>query len=201
MTTPPTLLHYASPAALLSRLLAHHKFPTTLIVCCSRQDFIDSLVADVRFNTDPSARDALLTKTSALISTSRHIRTIFAPAVAPLRAALATLRPSETVKGPPNQEAEKAVKEPLLVVYGFVDVHRDSAAWSAQGASTSAAAVIEAAARNSLGAAIVEPSPGSYDEMMPLLSGTMQRDDGGWNGRCVTVRTVLARWFTEETGA
>ncbi|CEJ90267.1 hypothetical protein VHEMI06061 [[Torrubiella] hemipterigena] len=201
MTSPPTLLPCASPVALLNRLLAQHKFPTTIVVCCSRQDFIDSLVSDARFNADASARDTLLTKTSAQVSTSRHTRTVFAPTVSHLRAALTTLCPSETVKAPPNEDDNPAKEEPLLVVYGFVDVHRESAEWSAQGASTSAAAVVEAAARNGLRAAIVEPSPGSYDEVMPLLAGTMQRDDGGWNGRCVTVRTVLARWFTEEREA
>jgi hypothetical protein len=103
-------------------------------------------------------------------------------------------------------------------VYGFLDMHRDTSEWSAQGLGTTAAGLVEAAKRSGFQAVIVDqPTIGVADvemdsgqelevmlaEEVPLLSGSVRRmapdtDEGGWTGRTVEVRRVLGRWFHFE---
>lgn len=94
----------------------------------------------------------------------------------------------------------------MLIVYGLLELHRDSIEWSAQGIGTTATYLIEAAARNSFRAAVVEPRGAMgfdtldefLNEDLPILSGTDMKSDGTWSGRTVPVRRVLARWFEFE---
>lgn len=94
----------------------------------------------------------------------------------------------------------------MLIVYGLLELHRDSVEWSAQGIGTTATYLIEAAARDSFRAAVVEPRGAMgfdtldefLDESVPILSGTDMKSDGTWSGRTVPVRRVLARWFDFE---
>lgn len=192
----PVLLPHASPAHLLSQLLHHHRHPTTVIVCCAKQDFINSLVSEAHH--DPSSADQILAKTLSNVATSRHLRIAFAPTVAHLRAYVSALDSQLDAPPNPNLFSERLKTPPLLLAYGFVDVHRDGGEWSAQGTALSASLLIDAALRNGLRAAIAEPVEGSYDEVIPLLSGAMQKVDGSWSGRTATVRRALSRWFLEE---
>ncbi|KAL2267297.1 hypothetical protein VTJ83DRAFT_4574 [Remersonia thermophila] len=110
---------------------------------------------------------------------------------------------------------------PLLLVYGFLRLHRDTSEWSAQGVGASAAGLVEAAARTGLRAVVVEgqqqhqtpqgQKSGGGDgdepaavvgmdkllaEKVPILSGGDAKRIGGELGRkTVEVRMVLGRWF------
>lgn len=94
----------------------------------------------------------------------------------------------------------------MLIIYGLLELHRDSVEWSAQGIGTTATYLIEAAARNSFRAAVVEPRGAMgfealdefLEEKLPVLSGTAIKSDGTWSGRTVAVKRVLARWFEFE---
>lgn len=201
MTTPysdarPVLLPHASPANLITKLLRIHRHPTTVIICCAKQDFVNSLVSEAQH--DPDTADQILAKTLSNVATSRHLRIAFAPTVTHLRAYLAAVDSQLDAPPNPNQFAERLKRPPLLLAYGFVDVHRDGGEWSAQGTALSASLLIDAALRNGLRAAIAEPVEGSYDEVMPLLSGAVQKEDGSWSGRTATVKSTLSRWFTED---
>jgi hypothetical protein len=111
----------------------------------------------------------LLTPTLAQLSTTRHIRTLFIPTVSHLRAVLSVLssssptttaaatitdtkspsvyQPYYTDKQKKQQKGTKPSPPPLLLVYNLLALHRDTSEWSAQGISTSAAALVEAADR------------------------------------------------------
>jgi hypothetical protein len=101
-------------------------------------------------------------------------------------------------------------------VYGFLALHRDTSEWSVQGLSSSAAGLVEAAAREGVRAVICE-APGKpgitrfnggvgeedlLEERVPVLSAGLRRGlvagDSGWVGKTVEVKRVLARWFRFE---
>ncbi|KAL7783992.1 hypothetical protein V8C43DRAFT_293326 [Trichoderma afarasin] len=151
-------------------------------------------------------------KTLLQTAISRHIRLLFIPSTTHLRAYLGTFSASESKIPPPDlsglddSDPRCKTETPLLLAYGFLELHREGTEWSAQGIGTTAAYLVEAAARNSVRAAIAEPRGARghqllddfLDEKVPILSGTAVRDDGSWSGRTVPVRAVLSRWFEFE---
>jgi hypothetical protein len=141
------------------------------------------------------------------VAVSRHIHTVFIPTVVHLRAYLSVFSHDDSsTPAPPNPQPTATAgkqQQPVLLMYGFLELHRATSEWSAQGIANSASALVEAAARNGFRAVIVDPTGGggydnlkdmSHDEV-PVLSGTAARDDGSWSGRTVEVRRIMGRWF------
>lgn len=190
----PTILSPASPSDLLTYTISHHRHPTTLLIGTLKKPFLEALTQNIS-----SSQCQLLQKTLLQTAVSRHIPTIFIPTVTHLRAYISTFTPTSKIPPPPNQASTK----PVLLIYGFLELHRATSEWSAQGIATSAAEFIEAAARTGFKAVIVEPKGGGgYEDLLgmmgekvPLLSGTTMKEDGGWNGRTIDVGRVLGRWF------
>ena len=112
---------------------------------------------------------------------------------------------------------------PLLVVYGLLELHRDTIEWSAQGLGNSAAGLVEAGWRTGRKVVILEERgmddglsdigegkrrnnrPNVWEEGVPMLNGSVRRaglesEDGGWSGRTVEAGRILARWFKFEKG-
>ncbi|KAL2875708.1 hypothetical protein SGCOL_009019 [Colletotrichum sp. CLE4] len=217
----PTVLSPASPAELLHYIVTFQPYPTTLLICYQREDFISSLVSDVRKNLSQQNYEQpedllpqpLLSATLLQTAIARHIRVLFIPSVTHLRAFLSAFGTSDSLTPPPPKVAlpgPKSRPPPLLLVYGFLDLHRDSSEWSAQGMSSSAAVLIEAArhAEVKFKPVIVEPKgAGGHNDFTsllrddaPVLSGSSRRSEGVWMGRTVEVRRVLGRWFRFQTG-
>ncbi|KAK7756723.1 hypothetical protein SLS62_001164 [Diatrype stigma] len=169
------------------------------------------------------------------IAVSRHIRTVYIPTATHLRAYLSVFStnhsskvvaapPSSTRRfaGGPNNSSRKRL--PHLLLYGFLDLHRDTSEWSAQGLGSSASALADLGHRLSWDVTVVEPlrKPGGYGtgtgtgsetrlleqilkDTVPILSGGGRRfglesGDGRWSGRTVEVGRVLMRWFRFQRG-
>lgn len=203
MASPaPLLLPPALPSELLAYILQHEAYPTTLIVCSRRADFLASLLDDAhahahahqapRRGGPPPPPHTPLQLSSALlcqVAVARHIRLVFVPTVSHLRAHLAVFSPSSPsskVPPPPPQPQQQEEGEelgriprrqppPLLLVYGFVALHRDTSEWSAQGVSASAAALVEASRTAGFRAVVVEPPPPPSSTTPPGLP--QQQDD------------------------
>ncbi|KAK1975367.1 hypothetical protein LZ30DRAFT_605818 [Colletotrichum cereale] len=215
----PTVLSPASPVELLHYIVTFQAYPTTILICYPREDFITNLVSDAQENTPegdhrpPEERRplALLPATLYQTAVARHLRILFIPTVTHLRAYLSAFDPSDSLTPPPpNYPPPSSAKRrpPLLLVYGLLNLHRDSSEWSAQGLSNSAAALLEAARRTEFKPVIVEPKgAGGHADFkavlrddVPVLSGSSRRDEGVWTGRTVEVKRVLGRWFRLQTG-
>jgi hypothetical protein len=126
----------------------------------------------------------------------------------------------------PEQKFDKLRKKTqLLVVYGLVELHRDTSEWSAQGLGNSLAALLEAGWRTERKIVVLEErkidgddvgrdedlgglGEGSvegktwrcWQERVPMLNGSVRRaglesEDGGWSGRTVEMGRILGRWF------
>jgi hypothetical protein len=201
--TSPVILAPVTPSELVSQIIARHRHPTTILIASAKQPFLEALAYEVQ-SQDEKQQNHLLHKSLLQTAVSRHIRLVFTPTVAHLRAYLSTFSQGDSkIPAPPNPKGTDAAN-PLLLVYGFLEVHRVTTEWSAQGIANSAAALVEAAARNSFRAAVVEPRGGGDEfealdeflgEEVPLLSGTLRKESGAWNGRTVVIRRVLGRWF------
>ncbi|KAK3307280.1 uncharacterized protein B0T15DRAFT_172074 [Chaetomium strumarium] len=273
----------ALPSDLLQFIINHCSYPTTLIICAGRSEFLASLIQDLSqhqqqyqnlqqhpsteppppppphdtavqqgststaANPPPQLQQLehkphpLLTCPLSQLTVTRHVRTVFIPTVSHLRAFLSVFSSKGDVPAPPPQpgpgkgnvkvkprerEREKETGDgrrlPLLVVYDFLSLHRDTSEWSVQGLGTSAAVLVEAGRRAGLGVLVVEGARvvgsgqgaageerrgmgGLLEEGVPVLSGSARRTGGdlqgtGWAGKTVDVGRVLRRWFQFRTG-
>ncbi|CAM1511719.1 Fc.00g092320.m01.CDS01 [Cosmosporella sp. VM-42] len=221
MTSRAAVLSPATPSELLSYIISYQKHPTTLIIGCYKQDFISTLINDVKqqlHELDPShdtqptdaepggIQHPFLKAPLYQLAVSRHIRIIFTPTVTHLRAYLSVFSASDSnIKAPPIHKPSS--HKPLLLIYGLLELHRGASEWSAQGIANSTAIFVESAVRNAFRPVIVEPKgAGGHEdfdqvlgEMVPLINGTSRKDDGSWSGRTVKIKRILSRWFEFES--
>ncbi|QUC20222.1 uncharacterized protein UV8b_04463 [Ustilaginoidea virens] len=213
----PVILPPATPSELLQHVIARTTYPTTVVIAWPRDQFLNALAQDVRQSArarradgdaDEAAQHPLLHASLAQTAVSRHINLVFAPTVAHLRAYLSTFSQSD-IKTPPPPASTPLEVPPLLLVYGHVELHRHGTQWSAQGLGFSTAVLVDGAMRNSHRAAIVEPRrTGSTDELeqlleqtLPILTGTVCKDDGSWAGPVVALGRLLSSWFEVDAKA
>ncbi|KAL7629013.1 hypothetical protein AAE478_000531 [Parahypoxylon ruwenzoriense] len=204
MSSAPFLfLSPALPTELLTYILNHHAYPTTLIVCSPRPDFLASLADEVRREAAPELSSPVkhaaeippytaagtadtqgAARRGEQVAASRHIHVVYIPTVTHLRAYLSVFSPDDSKVPPPPANFKPPGKcAPRIVLYGFLGIHRDTSEWSAQGLSNSASAVVELGHRLSWQAVIVEPrkhgSTSSFEDMLketvPFLSGGGRR--------------------------
>ena len=92
MASFPVVLSPALPSELLAYIITKHTFPTTLIICSSREEFLASLIQDTQVDdtlvterdepepeTRPSPQRLLLAAPLYQVAIARHIRMVFLP--------------------------------------------------------------------------------------------------------------------------
>lgn len=142
----------------LDHVLQHHCSPTTLIICSTRETFLQELQSCIRFqnaahvaagNSAPSLyhQHYLLHPTIHLIADSRSIALAFTPTVPHLRAYLATYffpaaRVSPSIAG---SNIQMSSQKPKLAIWGLASLHRSTTEYSAQGLYRTLAVAVEAA--------------------------------------------------------
>ncbi|KAL8954999.1 MAG: hypothetical protein Q9183_006835, partial [Haloplaca sp. 2 TL-2023] len=139
-------------------VIHHHLQPTTIVVCSSREAFLENLQSSLQAigpqqdsttgerNEDNASLHPLLIPTIHQLSTSRTITLAFAPSLPHLRAYLASyvsMSVSKAMSVLPR--AKPGVQVPMLAVYGLVNLHRTTTEYSVQGLSRSFAIAVEAA--------------------------------------------------------
>ncbi|KAI0890259.1 uncharacterized protein GGS22DRAFT_150428 [Annulohypoxylon maeteangense] len=235
------ILSPALPSELLTYILNCHVYPTTLIICSSRQEFLASLADDVYQGPEepvpveqgaetplpgvtPTVRSVdeeqarqkqrLLSSPLYQVATSRHIRVIYIPTVTHLRAYLSVFSPDDSkIPVPPANFNSTGRHPPHIILYGFLEMHRDTSEWSAQGLGNSASTLVELGHRLDWETVIIEPRKHNsvqpfqdmLKEVVPFLSGGGRRlgpdsEEGGWTGRTVEVGRVMKRWFHFQRG-
>jgi hypothetical protein len=243
MALPPAL-----PVELLTWILNHTAYPTTILICKPRAAFLESLLSSISSplgpttphsptsnndlpssppnpttddTSDPShSKHPLLLKTLHQISVSRYISLIYIPTVSHYRAYVSVLPQPSKVPAPPDRIWEKkGDKEARLIVYGLVELHRNTSEWSAQGLGRSLAGLVEAGSRDGRGVVCLEEGMwerndedledeeevrrrawSGWNERVPMLNGSVRRgglgdEDSGWSGRTVEVGRIFAKWF------
>ncbi|KAE8351534.1 hypothetical protein BDV28DRAFT_18364 [Aspergillus coremiiformis] len=187
-------------------LLDHDASTTVLIICSTRDAFLNQLLVITRAHSRETAeRHLFLTKTIGLLSKSSRIKVVYCPTLENLRAYLSVLPPSgksiqETV--PEQQETRR----PLMAILDPVALHLNTSEFSAQGLSRTLAAAVEAASREEMDLVLcecqdAENSAGGergkvlWDANVPLLNTSVRREASTWLGRSVSVNRVAQRWF------
>jgi hypothetical protein len=182
MPATPIAFTSALPYELLTYILTHQAYPTTLIICQPRATFLSSLLNSIKHTSpapqhlqeqeqeqrgpsspshppkpfQPPERHPLLIPTLHQIAISRFLHLAFIPTVSHLRAYLSVFPPPSD-KLPPDGNFDKPGKNnPLLVVYGILELHRDTSEWSAQGLGNTLAGLVEAGSRTKRRVVILE---------------------------------------------
>jgi hypothetical protein len=220
MSTSPIVFSPALPSELLSYIVDYQNYPSTILICSTQEEFVSSLIQDVQKQvseneTETAAHqepNSKLSKSISLLGTplqqiavSRHIRTVFIPTVSHLRAYLSVFKPDESgIPKPPSLRPTSQARPPVLLAYGFLQLHRDTSEWSAQGICNTASTFVEMANRFSFQPVIVERRSDGANQRdfrllladpIPIPSGSARDEDGSWIGRTVTAKQVLGRWF------
>lgn len=209
---------------LIEYVLQYHEAPTTIVVCSSRELFLESLPLSLL--ADNSSEDAadntlvdgslhpLLVPTIHQLATSRTIDLAFAPTLPHLRAYLASYGPSRASTPPSTAFAKPGSHNPMLAMYGLLKLHHATTEYSVQGLSRSLAIAAEAADTWGMRLILVEPSggleslaaelaldgetnaaPGPWAEQVPLLNSSLAlSNDRVWGGRTVAVGAIIAKW-------
>ncbi|KAM3424361.1 hypothetical protein BST61_g11101 [Cercospora zeina] len=197
----------------VQHILKAHAPPSTLIVCCSKEDFL------MTFKEPPATSsrsmdgldDWLQIPTLRLLSTSRTLKVAFCTDITHLRAYLAVYGVNVAKRA---RETDTALRrkdaQPILAILNPLELHRPTSAFSAQGLNRTFSNAVEAAhSTNSklilaerqsqpehIGdshANIQQASP--WDEELPILNVTTKRLGDLSVGRTVKAQTVAQRWF------
>lgn len=177
---------------------------TTLLVCSTREHFLEQLVAAIRApaegNAAPEGSLLLTTKTIGLLSQSSKIRLVFCPTLENLRAYISVLSMA-------NTKPQESNRQPLLGVLNLLALHRSTSEFSAQGLSRTLAAAVEVTAKQGVDLVLCEcldamdGTDGGREALwsvqVPLLNQTARfgAEESTGRGGNVTVKRVAQRWF------
>ena len=206
-------IYFRSQAATFLREIINRRDlrPITLIICSTREQFLERLIAAVRHPADRVVAvpedQQLLAKTLGLLSKSRNTKLVFCPSVESLRAYITVLGAATTKK------LQEESQRPLLAVLDLLALHRSPAEFTAQGMSRTLAAMVEATCRQRVEVELCEcmdslDSEGNsrgealWNERVPLanestLSGS---GDSVLKGRLVSFKKIAQRWFIFDAG-
>lgn len=148
--------------------------PTTLVICASRESFLQHLQADVQSapsvsspsdeNNDVNPLHRLLIPTIHLLASTRSIRLAFTPSLPHLRAYLATFQFTPEIDSHPASQLNRSSCSSVLVILGLVALHHSTSEYSAQGLSRSIAIAVEAANSTRMRLILAELRKESGDE-------------------------------------
>ena len=191
----------------LDSISRRYAAPTTVIICSSREDFVEHLhrcMEAEQFNSEQEPEPIpdesgskephrLLVPTLQSISTSRSINLAFAPNLAHLRAYLSVYRKPSVSPGSASQTYKAGSHEPILAVWDLISLHSPTDELSAQGLSRTLASAVEAAERSGQRLFVLDPEampPESrvetsaetarhpWKERIPLLSSSVKSNLG-----------------------
>ena len=190
----------ADPVAILSpchvELIEHVlkacPAPTTLVICATRELFLQELQADIhkRHQTvlpgsqetnSSAAPHSLLIPTIHLLATAKTVHIAFAPTIQHLRAYLATFQSVAESDRDLPQHQSLHVRGSTLMLLGLVALHRSTSENSAQGLSRSLATAVEAAKLTKRKLVLVEARRDDVNEDNAIENETMSgRQQSPW---------------------
>lgn len=160
-------MSFSSVSKFLTQLLEQHAPPSTLIVCSTREFFLERLLIEFRQESqvltvssqknDTQTTDcSFFPPTLHLIAKSKSISLAFTPTLPHLRAYLATY--AHPITSPDEQiiYEKPGTHIPTLAILNPLTLHRPTSDFSAQGLSRTFALLIDAAAREGMQLLVTE---------------------------------------------
>ncbi|KAI5363258.1 hypothetical protein Slin15195_G106400 [Septoria linicola] len=216
----PVVLEVTNTQLFVQHILKSHTWPSTLIVCSTRDEFLRSLAQgpETMVRNMDGLDNWLQTSTLRLLSTSRSLRVAFCPDITHLRAYLATYSANVLQRA---DEADTALRQkdvqPILAILNPIELHRPTSAFSAQGLNRTFSSAVEAAHATGSKLILAECPPQSHDRHSPqdddgpqeaqadpwseelsILNVTTKRLGDLSVGRTVKARTLARRWCAFE---
>lgn len=197
-------IHFCDLATdFLHQILYNDVRSTILIVCSTRDRFLEQLYAAVRTQQGEPGRHPLLAKSIGMLSKSSRVKLAFCPTLEHLRAYISVLQVDRETDSDRMQG-----KRPLLAVLDLLALHIPTLEFSAQGLSRTLSMTVEVAAHEGMDLVLCEckntMDPTSNDsgerlwyEHVPILNGSVRvgGEESGWRARGVPVKRVAERWF------
>lgn len=179
-------IHSVNCTDLINYILQSHSVPNTLVVCSSREAFLEHLQTTIHhthlINTTDLPNEGtsnsphpFLIPTIHLLATSRTVHLAFTPSLLHLRAYLATFLPSVGSTASAPSYEKPGTRTPTLAILGLVTLHQSTSEHSAQGLSRTLATAVEAAERANMRLLLAEPrSPQENEEMLGVGDTTSE---------------------------
>ncbi|KAI4205357.1 MAG: hypothetical protein LQ350_000398 [Teloschistes chrysophthalmus] len=200
---------------MIDYLLQNHVAPTTMIVCSSREQFLEKVQLSIKKQeSSDSMPHPLLLPTIHQLATSRTVQMAFVPTLPHLRAYSSSFTAEEGVQHGSAALAKPGSQVSMLAVYGFLNLHQCTTEYSVQGLSRSLALAVEAADACKMQLVLVE-DPGDWEietselddetearpardvwkEQVPILNSSLAlSDDRAWAGRTVDIGAIVRKW-------
>ncbi|KEF55329.1 uncharacterized protein A1O9_08079 [Exophiala aquamarina CBS 119918] len=198
--------------------------PTVLVICSTREDFLDQIISGLQARSDDPAttlhhdgdgdqevpsRSAsapdpdFLSPVLSALNASRLIKLAFCPTISSLRAYFSSCGATSM--------APTSFKTTDLIILNLVGQHHGSSEFTFQGLSQTLATVVSAGMRMHQAVQLVEckdvndPSNANFGSTLwsaevPLLSMSIKIGEDGarWGRRSVRVHKIASRWFRTE---
>lgn len=192
----------------LQHLLHNVADTTVLVICSTRDTFLEQLYDDVSSHAQDAAEEhALLTKSLGTLSRSSGIQLAFCPTLEHLRAFISVLCSPARLKETLTSDHHNS-QRPLMAVLNPIALHLSSSEFSAQGLSRTLATTVEVCNKEAMDLVLcecggvtesvdIECGEALWYVEVPLLNGATRRSggEGIWSGRSVPVRRIVQRWF------
>lgn len=173
----PLIVSFSSVSKFLTRLLEQHAPPSTLIVCSTREFFLEGLLIELRQESreltvssqtidTPNLENSLLSRTLHLIARSKSISLAFTPTLPHLRAYLATYVHPVIVPDEHITYEKPGTHVSTLAILNSLTLHRPTSDFSAQGLSRTFALLVDVAAREGMQLLVTEGDLAPEDEEM-----------------------------------
>jgi hypothetical protein len=128
----------------INYVLDKHTKPSVIVVCMTREAFLQQLSADLTKPDRPGDSKGLLQQpTLRILATSQTVKLAFCPDVTNLRAYLAAF-PARNVQDA-LPKASASGDHAILALLNLLELHRPTSAFSAQGLNRTFAPAVEAA--------------------------------------------------------
>lgn len=214
----PIVIEIRSARDFLQYVLDHHAPPSTLVVCSSKADFLETLqlteaVEGVMDRSGVEQKEHIredgtaaqtqhFAPTLRLLSASRTLKLAFCPDITHLRAYLACLTTDNSIETSKQNAPDGALRMqhavPMLAILNPIELHRPTSAFSAQGLNRTLSIAVEAAHRNQRKLVLTETASEAWNEELSILNVTNKRLGELAVGRTVTAKAVAERWCTFE---
>jgi hypothetical protein len=220
----PIVLEPCKTHHVLEYCLRHSTSTKHLIICSTRDAFLQSLLYEVAQESRNGQNDALdlLTPTLSNLYNSRNVQITFCADLTNLRAYLTTLgHINQPGRVEPESKNTHDQTCPLLMMINPIRIHEHTLSYSAQGFNRTFASIVNVA--HSLGHQLImveciDPEDeyetgvqededmldgdgritNAWDQDLSMLNITTKTFGAGeraWVGRTVRIRQVAGRWF------